>query len=396
MLGDEDAVLVLRRELVAGIELHAEAGDVRALLVHRRRELRALALGAVLGIGQVALVAVRIAEMLTDLAHAVELVVRQIVVDPVAPVVGEPELAAPRVDCAADAVAHAQRHQLGLAGLRVHAAILAGAGRRQADVTRHADRDVEPALAVGHQVLPAVRHVGREVVVHDLAFRRLLEVGLGIVVAVELVDIDDVERAVLEGDAGRHAQPGDEGLCDLLAIGAADGMDRALVEGADEQRALVAPRHLARLGDARRPHRDLEAGRQLDLGEDLVEFGLGRRRRLARIGRLALLLLVLVAEEPVRRRLQPEILAAGIVLLEIASLCLHRPGTAAEEGCDHADKADFRPGRFLSSHGCLLWRSCRRRTRTETLPIERPLPRARLGRWFKPFKTARAHRRARN
>src|SRR5436309_4248923 len=39
MFGDEDVVLVLGRELVAGIELHAERSDMGAELDDRRREL---------------------------------------------------------------------------------------------------------------------------------------------------------------------------------------------------------------------------------------------------------------------------------------------------------------------------------------------------------------------
>src|ERR1700761_276254 len=42
VFGDQDRVLVLGRELVAGIELHAERSDVRTEIEHGRRELRAL------------------------------------------------------------------------------------------------------------------------------------------------------------------------------------------------------------------------------------------------------------------------------------------------------------------------------------------------------------------
>ena len=223
---------------------------------------------------------------------------------------------------------------------RIDAAILRQAGGRQADVARRPEGNVEPALAVGHQVLPAMRHVGRHVVVDDLAGRRLVEAGFGIVVFVELVDVDHVERAIHEGDARRHAQPGDVGLRHLLAVGPGDGVNRALVERADEQRALVAQRHLPRLRNVARPHLDLEARRQLDVGEDLVEIRLRRRRRLARVGHLALLRLGLVAQEPVGRRIGPEVLVVGIVLLEFLSL--HRQRAAADHGRDRADKAQFR------------------------------------------------------
>jgi len=156
-----------------------------------------------------------------------------------------------------------------------------------------------------------MRHVGRHVVVDHLRRRRLVEVGFGIVVFVELVDIDHVERAIHEGDARGHAQPGDERLHDLLAANVGDGVDRAFVEGADEERALVAHRHLSRLGHAARPDGDLKAGRQLDVGENLVEVRGRSRQRLAGIGNLALLRLGLIAKEPVVGGIGPEVLVVG-------------------------------------------------------------------------------------
>src|SRR6185312_9894098 len=124
----------------------------------------------------------------------------------------------------------------------------------------------------------------------------------------------------------------------------------ALVERADEQGALVAHRHLARLRHALRVHLDLEAGRQLDVGQHLLEIGLRRRQRLTRVRRQALLGLRLVAEEPVGRRIEPEILVVRLVLLE--TLSLHRQRAAGDERRDRTDKA--RVYCFLPSHGCLL------------------------------------------
>src|SRR6185437_12561919 len=107
VLGDEDAVLVLGRELVAGVELHAERRHVRSELDHRRRELGALVAHGELRIRRVALVAVRVAEVLAELRDMVELVARHVVAHPVARVLAEPQIAGPRIDRAADAVADA-------------------------------------------------------------------------------------------------------------------------------------------------------------------------------------------------------------------------------------------------------------------------------------------------
>src|ERR1041385_7692907 len=90
VLGDEDVVLVLGGELIAGIELHAERRDMGAEVQHRRGELRALMPHREFRIRQVALVAIRIAEMLADLVDHVELVARDVVAHPVAGVFGDP------------------------------------------------------------------------------------------------------------------------------------------------------------------------------------------------------------------------------------------------------------------------------------------------------------------
>ena len=83
---------------------------------------------------------------------------------------------------------------------------------------------------------------------------------------------DDVERAVLEGDAVRLLQAFGDHLVLALAVLVGDGIDLADGARADEDRALVAARHHARAGHAVRPDLDLEAGRHLELVDrDLLE-----------------------------------------------------------------------------------------------------------------------------
>src|SRR3981081_1373927 len=108
VFGNQDAVLVLGGKLAAGVELHAERSHVGAELQHRRGELRTFVTHRELWIRQVALMAVRIAEVLAELRDHVELVARYIVAHPVTGVFGEPVLAAARIDIAADAVANAE------------------------------------------------------------------------------------------------------------------------------------------------------------------------------------------------------------------------------------------------------------------------------------------------
>src|SRR5882757_9127 len=82
MLGDEDVVLVLGGELVAGIELHAERRHMGAELGDRWRELRALVTHRKLRIRHIALVAIGITEVLAELRDHVELVARGVVAHP--------------------------------------------------------------------------------------------------------------------------------------------------------------------------------------------------------------------------------------------------------------------------------------------------------------------------
>ena len=181
-------------------------------------------------------------------------------------------------------------------------------------VAGRTERDVEPAVLVEGEIFPAVRRVGRHVVVDDLRLRHLVEVGFGIVVLVELVDIDDIERAVAVGDAGRHLHALEDGLDRALAALVGDRVDVGGQKRADEERAVLAPRHLPRLRQAARPQLDLEAGRQLDVlegGFDLLVGEAGRRRQRIEDVR-ALLLLCLVAHEPVVWRMQPEVFLARV------------------------------------------------------------------------------------
>ena len=166
-----------------------------------------------------------------------------------------------------------------------------------------------------------MRRIGRHVVINNLAFRHLVEVGLGILVFQQLVDRDDVKRTVAEGEAGRHVQALEDGLDLFLAAVVGDGVDVAEAERADEQRALVAPGHLPRGQHVRCVDFDLEARRQLDLFHQRGEFGVRRAGRRPGRRRQALLRFGLVAEEPVVGRMGPEFLGAGLVFLQRFCLC---------------------------------------------------------------------------
>src|SRR6476620_6223320 len=316
VFGDEDVVLVLGGKLVAGIELHAERGHMRAEIGYRRRELRALVTHREFRIRHVALVAIGITKMLADLGDHVELVARGVVAHPVAGVFGEPVFSGARIDVAADAVANAERIDLGIAGFRTDAADLRHAGRGNADVEGRSERQIEPAVLVDRDIFPAMRGIGRHVVIHHLALAEIVEIGFSIVVPDQLVDGDDVERAILERQPGRHVEAFKNGLDLFLAAIVLDRIDVAESEGPYEQSALVAPGHLPRGQYALRVDFDLEARRQLDLLHHRCEFGIRCAGRRPRWRREPFLGFGLIAKEPVIRRMGPKILGARLVFLQ--------------------------------------------------------------------------------
>ena len=86
--------------------------------------------------------------MLTDLGDVVELVAWNIIAEPVAGVLGEPVIAGPRIDVAADAIAYPECDGLGETGLGINVTNLRNRGRREADVAGRSERNVEPAVLV--------------------------------------------------------------------------------------------------------------------------------------------------------------------------------------------------------------------------------------------------------
>ena len=145
-----------------------ERSHVRAELERRRRKLGALVSHGEFRVRNIALVAIRITEMLADLGDMVELVARHVIAKPIARILAEPVVAGARIDVAADAVAHAERDDFRETVRGIDAPDLRDRGRRQADVAGRSERNVEPAVLVEGQIFPAMRRVGWHVVVDDL------------------------------------------------------------------------------------------------------------------------------------------------------------------------------------------------------------------------------------
>src|SRR6266511_205730 len=112
MLGDDRRVLVAGRKHVAGVEREANRRHVGAKLLDGRLSRRTRALRAELGIRHVALMAVWKAEVQAGLVRHIELVVRHVVAEHVAAVVGKPQFVRRRMPGKADAVADALGERL--------------------------------------------------------------------------------------------------------------------------------------------------------------------------------------------------------------------------------------------------------------------------------------------
>src|SRR5207249_8266233 len=156
---DEDRSLIFRWEHLARVEAHPERCGVRAQERGGLDEVVAGLAPSELGIGEIALMAVRVAEvLLARLREAVQLVLGKVLREPVALIVGEPELARLRMEVETDGVAHAAGDDLHTAAVEVHAAdvrVLVRVGIT--DIAGRADRHVELAVGSDLDELPAVR-----------------------------------------------------------------------------------------------------------------------------------------------------------------------------------------------------------------------------------------------
>src|SRR5689334_22778604 len=116
-----------------------------ALFERRRRELGAWVLGPELGIGRVALMAVRIAEVESRFGRIVKLVSRHVIAHHVPAMLVEPQIAGAGIPVESDRVADASRIDL------IVAAIWADSGDQGVairvgltDVARRTDGHIEP------------------------------------------------------------------------------------------------------------------------------------------------------------------------------------------------------------------------------------------------------------
>jgi hypothetical protein len=243
---------------------------VRAERAGGRRELRAGAPRAELGVAEPFAVAVGEAEVLAGLREVVQLVGWLVVAQPVTSVVGEPEGAGLGMEVEAHAVADAARDDLRAAAAReVHPRDRrVQRARRLAHVARRAHRHVEAAVGAERDELPAVVRVGRKRARGHLGPGRAAEVAGHVGEAQDPAHLGHVEGAVAEGHPARHGEAARDQV-DLVgamvAVPVHHGVHLALAPRAHEQHARRPERHLPRVRDGVRIDRDPEPGRERDV-----------------------------------------------------------------------------------------------------------------------------------
>src|SRR5262245_3235129 len=204
--------------------------------------------------GHIALVAIGIAEMLSGVGDAVELVVGQVLRQPVATVVGEIKLLRYRVEIKPDRIADSAHMGFRPAAVEVHAPDLSVGVGRKADVTGRPDVDVELVVGSHRDEFPTVRLVVGELIVDNDGLRRIIEVVFDLFELRNFGAFGDVERALVEGEAVRPVQARGDDLELAFSILLDDGVNLVEEAVADEDRALLAEPQRARIRHAAHEH----------------------------------------------------------------------------------------------------------------------------------------------
>ena len=182
---------------------------MRAELHGGRRELRTGVCSSELRVGDASAVAVWESEVEPGARCVVQFVWRPIVAEPVAAILGEPELARLRIPVEAHAVPDATREELGLAPVRPHPhdRLVVVAARRLADVTGRAHWHVEHPVRPERDELPAMDPIPGVRVAHHNGRGRVVQARLDVLVAQYPAHFGDVERAVAERHPVRRVEP---------------------------------------------------------------------------------------------------------------------------------------------------------------------------------------------
>ena len=157
----------------------------------------------------------------------VELVAWNIVTQPITRVFGEPEFPGARINVSTHAVAHAQSHNFCIACFWIHTTVLRCGNRRNANVEGRAKWHIEPAFGIKGQIFPTVRNIRRHVVIDHFGLGHFVQIGFGVVVFQNAINISHIEGAISKGNACWHFQARQNGFDDFFAAFIHHGVNRA-------------------------------------------------------------------------------------------------------------------------------------------------------------------------
>src|SRR6266404_820315 len=265
---EEDDVAIFISKSVAGVELQAKRGRMGPEQCDGLGELAARAPPTEFRVGEVALVAIGIAEVvLAGLGDAIEFVLRHVLRQPIARVLGEIELLQRRMPVHSQDLADTVRVDLEALPIESDAIDLAVPLRWQADVAGGADLEVELLVRANGEVFPTVRLVLWQIAQDDGGLRRVVEVVLDLLDLGDLIKLGDVQRALVQVYAVRPIETGGNYLYLALAVLRDDGEHLVLQTARDENGSLVAEPQRPCVRNAGRIELNLEAGFDLQLVE---------------------------------------------------------------------------------------------------------------------------------
>ena len=260
----------------------AERRHVGAQGLHGRFRVGAFPVTPQIGIAERARVTERKPVVAARPVGQVQFAGRKVVAQMVAAVVGEPELAGDRMPREPDRVADPPRVDLDLGAVGAHPEHAAVVAVDPADVAGGADRGVETAVRPEPQHLPPVVLIGGQLVRDGDGGRRVVQPGLDVVKTQDRADDAHEEGPVAERDSARHQEPGGDhahAFPPPVAVVVGYREHPSIPAGADEERALLAPGHLPRVGNLGKRLDDETLG-QADGGKTFVRdrFGTTEQR----------------------------------------------------------------------------------------------------------------------
>ncbi len=270
-----------RREGGARVEPHPESSDVGSQVHLRGRELAASPRPAEDGIWDSGM-AEGEAEVLAGDGGPVQLVWGLVVSEPVAAVVGKPEVAGLRMPVEADGVPDSPGEDLEVAAVGVDPGDRSVGVAGIADVAGGSDGDVELSVGAEGDELPAVTSIFWKVALDDDGRGGVSQASLDPVEPEDPAHLGDVKAPISKGDAVREVESrtDDEDLAGVdpaVPVAVPDGVDPPLRPRPYEDCHLASQGEGPSAGKVASVDGDLKAGGKLDqIDREVLAAPLGR------------------------------------------------------------------------------------------------------------------------